>query len=359
MPFLFTPSEYVDMLIIYGECRKDCRRARNLYRVRYPDRPAPSKDTFKNIEQKLRTGSFPNGKAKQEAPRKKLVQTDDNRINILAYLQINPHASIRCLVEELGISKSTIQRVLKNQRYHPYKIHLVQGLTPRDPDQRLTFIARMNDYIDEDVHFLNRILWGDESRFHNNGTVNRHNCHYWSSENPKWTRENRFQTVWGVNVWCGVFNGRLIGPHFYDGTLTGERYLDFLQNVLPILLEDVPLNERQTMWWQQDGATPHFHQGVREYLNRIFPERWIGRGGPIYWPARSPDLTPVDYFLWGHLKGIVYSTQPEDLEDLKNKIREACRTVTPEIIRAACNRNLLNRFENCVTEGGNQFEHLL
>lgn len=26
-----------------------------------------------------------------------------------------------------------------------------------------------------------------------------------------------------------------------------------------------------------------------------FPDSWIGRADPIHWPARSPDLTPVDY----------------------------------------------------------------
>lgn len=359
MPFLYTASEYVDMLIIYGECERDCRRARDLYRARYPNRRIPGKDTFRYVEQELRKGSLPSGKAKVETPRTKSIQTDDNVINTLAYLQANPHTSIRHLESELGISKSTIHRILKNHKYHPFKIHLVQDLNPQDFDRRCTFIAHMHVRLDVELSFLDKILWSDESRFHNNGMVNRHNCHYWSAENPKWVRETRFQRIWGVNVWCGLFNGRLIGPYFYDGTLTGERYLNFLQNILPDLLEDIPLNERNTMWWQQDGATPHFDHRVRNYLDMIFPERWIGRNGTINWPPRSPDLTPLDFFLWGYLKGIVYATPSRDLDDLKRKISDACRTVTPEMIRTACNRNLLSRFEKCIYEDGHQFEHLL
>lgn len=357
MPLHFTYDEYVNMLLIYGECRKNSRRARDLYRERFPNRTTPSKNTFAYVEQKLRHGSFPSGK--QQIPRRKPIQTEDNVINILAYLQVNPHISTRCLQQECGVSRTTIQRILKNHKYHPFKIHLTQGLTPSDPERRLNFIAEMTVKIAYDPLFLNKILWTDESRFHNNGTVNRHNCHYWSAENPKWMRETNFQTLWGVNVWCGLFNGRLIGPYLYEGTLTGVRYLHILQNILPALLEDIPLNERETMWWQQDGAPPHYARQVTTYLDTTFRERWIGRNGTIHWPARSPDMTPLDFFLWGYLKGLVYFTQPTDLDDLQNKIRAACQTVTPEMIRTACTRNLLTRFEHCITEDGHQFEHQL
>ena len=37
-----------------------------------------------------------------------------------------------------------------------------------------------------------------------------------------------------------------------------------------------------------------------------FPGRWISGCGPFDWPARSPDLTPCDLFLWEYLKDIVF-----------------------------------------------------
>jgi hypothetical protein len=37
-------------------------------------------------------------------------------------------------------------------------------------------------------------------------------------------------------------------------------------------------------------------------LDESFPNRWLGHGGPIAWPPRSPDLTPLDYYIWGHMK---------------------------------------------------------
>ena len=58
----------------------------------------------------------------------------------------------------------------------------------------------------------------------------------------------------------------------------------------------------------QDGAPPHFGIVVREWLNAQIPGRCMGRHGSQEWPARSPELTPCDFFLWGWLKE--ESTQP-------------------------------------------------
>jgi len=79
--------------------------------------------------------------------------------------------------------------------------------------------------------------------------------------------------------------------------IDGNIYNNFLTNNLPELLEDIPLNIRQRLIFQQDGAPPHNARCVRRTLNEKFSRRWIGRGGPLSWPARSPDLTPLDYFL--------------------------------------------------------------
>ncbi|GBM38306.1 hypothetical protein AVEN_17744-1 [Araneus ventricosus] len=46
--------------------------------------------------------------------------------------------------------------------------------------------------------------------------------------------------------------------------------------------------------FQQDGAPHHFHNEVTSYLNAEVPV-WIGRGSVSPWPARSTDLTPLDF----------------------------------------------------------------
>jgi hypothetical protein len=86
----------------------------------------------------------------------------------------------------------------------------------------------------------------------------------------------------------------LIGPFILEGRSTREVYHRFLQEELPRLLEDVPLNKRGRMYFQHDGAPPHFSHEGRNLLNYFFPGRWIGRGCPHNWPARSPDFSLLD-----------------------------------------------------------------
>ncbi|KAJ4427803.1 hypothetical protein ANN_25456, partial [Periplaneta americana] len=83
---------------------------------------------------------------------------------------------------------------------------------------------------------------------------------------------------------------------------------------------NTPLINRQHIHFLHDDAPAHFSRTARRYLDRRFPDRWIGRGGPIAWPSRSPDLNPLDFYLWGHLKSLVYSSPMPDLESLRNRI---------------------------------------
>jgi len=121
-------------------------------------------------------------------------------------------------------------------------------------------------------------------------------------ENPYATVESNIQLHFSVSVWCAVLDDQLIGPFILEVRLTGEAYLRFLREELPRLLEDVPLNKRGRMYFQHDGAPPHSSREVRN-----FPGRWLGRCGPHNWPARSRDLSPLDYCVWGWMKELVYS----------------------------------------------------
>lgn len=99
---------------------------------------------------------------------------------------------------------------------------------------------------------------------------------------------------------------------------------------------------------------------MRRHLNQIFPNRWIGRGGPIPWPARSPDLTPVDFFLWGAIKERVYRTKVRSEQECREKLQDAFEFYRqhPEKIRRATT-SIINRARRCIEEDGHHFEHLL
>ena len=85
--------------------------------------------------------------------------------------------------------------------------------------------------------------------------------------------------------------------------------------------------------FMQDGAPPLFSCFVTDVLNDRFPDAWIGRGGPIPWPSRSPYLSPLDYFLWRYIKNIVYAEKIRNIRQLQERITSAIETVTRDMIQ--------------------------
>ncbi|UYV85071.1 hypothetical protein LAZ67_X004463 [Cordylochernes scorpioides] len=104
-----------------------------------------------------------------------------------------------------------------------------------------------------------------------------------------------------------------------------------------------------------DGAPPHYHRDVRAYLNQNLSGQWIGRRGPIEFPARSPDLTPLDFFLWGTVKDVVYKRKPRNLDILWIEIQAVCREISLDVL-IRCTESVVTRTQNCIDAAGHQFE---
>jgi hypothetical protein len=67
-------------------------------------------------------------------------------------------------------------------------------------------------------------------------------------DNPHGTVESNYQYRFSINVWCGVIGDQLIGPYIFPQHMTGDIYANFLQEELPALLENVPLQTRRQMY---------------------------------------------------------------------------------------------------------------
>jgi len=114
---------------------------------------------------------------------------------------------------------------------------------------------------------------------------------------------------------------------------------------------------KDSFFFMQDGASAHYSCDVREWLEQKFPGRWIGRRGRIEWLARSPHLSPIDFFLWGYLKNIVYKNKPKSLQDLRQSIILAFQTIDSDLCKKIC-ESVPERLKRCIDAGGHQFEHL-
>ncbi|GBM05916.1 hypothetical protein AVEN_135280-1 [Araneus ventricosus] len=149
----------------------------------------------------------------------------------------------------------------------------------------------------------NRLIFSDESTFHISGKVNRYNSRIWGTEKPSTVIEHERDSV-KVNVFCAISSCKLHGPFFFsERSVTSNVDLDMFD---VWLIPQLDFDSTDYIF-QQDGAPPHWSTEIHTLLNQHLPKRWTGRSGDAddvfcFWPPRSPDLTPCDFFLWGYVK---------------------------------------------------------
>lgn len=287
MPY-YSDDVRLDILTVYLSNNKNARSSVREYRRLYPNRPVPSRKTFQRMLVKM-------SDTKTLKNKKKIRNNDENReLNILLYFDEDRKKSLRDCSRDLDISYSMAQRTLHKYKYKARKPSVLQKLYPNDNIVRNNFCQIMLEKHREDPLIFNHIFWTDEASFSTSGINNRKNNHYWAPVNLHIVEEIQFQGRRTLNLWAGIFNNRVIYK-FFEGNMNGVKYLDILREIIENNVDNLPLNQMIRTIWQHDGARYHNNVNVTTLLNQNFNE-WIGRHGPITWPPRSPDLTPLDFF---------------------------------------------------------------
>jgi hypothetical protein len=187
--------------------------------------------------------------------------------------------SLRRASMQLNLPTSTVNLILKQDlNFHPYHPILIHYLSEDDPDRRMQFCETFMAIYQGDNEFIDKIIWSDESLFTVSGHVNRHNCVYWSFENPSVVLEED-KLGEKVMVWAGIWSNGRVGPFFIDGSVNSNTYIEMLETQFwPLVSDEV---QQQQLWFQQDGAPAHYSNSVRQWLDNHFPNRWIGRRGEV------------------------------------------------------------------------------
>ena len=244
----------------------------------------------------------------------------------------------------------------------PYKVTVHHKLSENDKHQRVAFVKWLKDQTAANPGFLDGVWFSDEAHFHLTGQVNTQNCRIWASAPPDTLLEVPLHSP-RVTVWCAMSSTGIIGPFFFeDGngctqTVNKERYVRILERFWATVQEG-STSDGDEIWFQQDGATPHTSKMALQWLQERLGERIISRGTDTPWPPHSPDLTPLDFYLWGFLKSRVYSGSPESLGELKRAIRRQVRAITP----ATCARvigHVAKRADVCLLRKGGHLENVL
>ncbi|GFS93848.1 uncharacterized protein TNCV_5053161 [Trichonephila clavipes] len=172
-------------------------------------------------------------------------------------------------------------------------------------DQRFVEWAQNEIAVVPDFH--KRILYSDGAHFWLNGYVNKQNYRIWSEANPQVYVETPLHPE-KLTVWCALWA------------------------VTNFFIPELNNHDVQELWFQQDGATCHTARATIDLLKDTFGDRLISRFGPVNRPPRSCDLTPLDYFLWGYVKSLVYADKPQTLDHLEDNIRRVIADIRPQML---------------------------
>ncbi|GFU87321.1 uncharacterized protein TNCV_2716071 [Trichonephila clavipes] len=115
----------------------------------------------------------------------------------------------------------------------------------------------------------------------------------------------------------------------HNVTVNGDRYRAMITN---FFIPELNNHDVQELGLQQDGATCHTARATIDLLKDTFGDRLISRFGLVKCSPRSCDLTPLDYFLWGYAKSLVYADKPQTLDHLEDSIRRVIADLRPQML---------------------------
>ncbi|GFY07699.1 uncharacterized protein TNCV_4095691 [Trichonephila clavipes] len=106
------------------------------------------------------------------------------------------------------------------------------------------------------------------------------------------------------------------------------------------------------------SSSSHTARATIDLLKDTFGDRLISRFGPVNWPPRSCDLTPLDYFLWGYVKSLVYADKPQTLDHLENNIRRVIADIRPHMLEKVI-ENWTSRFDYIRASRGSSMPEII
>ena len=265
--------------------------------------------------------------------------------------------------QELGLSPASTLRIMdKELKLFPYVISTRHKLTDNDREKRKAMCDWLSQKMERNPGWIKNVWFSDEAHFHLNGAINSHNNIFWGSEPPEETTDKLAK---GPKVTAFVaYNIRhgLLGPYWFEEggrtvTVNGERYREVIGKFHADLSASLTENQLKVVWFMQDGAPPHTAHDTIAHLHDLFNNRLISLGTVHEWAPHSPDLNPLDFWLWGAAKGSVYADKPATLTQLKRNVAGYMERVSHETLRKV-GVNFGVRVKACLNRGGAHIENV-
>lgn len=212
---VLTREEKIEIVLIVGENYKTHREAAIIFNGRHRNKNINHSTVTKIVNKFKSTGSIQNNYNKKH---RMLVADENTQMEVMLSVIEHPKLSLRkrkSLMQQT-VSKDTVARILKLNKFKPFRPQIIHTLKERDFDRRFDFCCLVQGKLEEDPFFTRHIIFSDEATFSSNGTVSSQHCRWWSDNNPNFTIKSRDQYSFKTNVWCGIYKNSLIGPFFFN-----------------------------------------------------------------------------------------------------------------------------------------------
>lgn len=307
---------------------------------------------FNTLKRWQETGDFENRRRK---PRERTVRTSSVIKVVRERIRRNPVRSTRKLSLETGINRNSIRSILKHDLgLKALKKRKNHGLTGAQIQKRL---QRSKALLERHAAgLLENLIFSDEKNFVLEEQLNSQNHRYYAvrpQDVPQETRTvSRYQNASSVMVWGAVSeNGALPLVFVEKGVKINSTYYEHE------ILEKKLKNGASTLYpdknwtFQQDSAPAHASKRVQQWLGVNCPS-FINKDD---WPPSSPDLNPLDFFVWGYLSEKVNEKKCRTLDSFKRTIVKEWDKMDQNMLRAAC-RSFPARLRKVIKAKGDRFE---
>ena len=302
--------------------------------------------------------------------RKRTVRTPGTINAVRKHVEANPgsaESSVRKVCAKFKLSKGSACRILCRD-INTKSLQKVKGarLSTKQRERRVAFAEEYIAAVDNGSLDVDSVFFSDEKLFQSGNSANPRNDRVRVPKNVAKSKMPPDEIVretagkYGLQrIMCSMAIAKIgLTPPFFipKGTkINGATYLEHLDNNLLPSMSAIAMGcgKQQTFSLQQDGATSHHTEPVLKSIKKN-----TGRVFPFSWPAKSPDLNPCDYYLWGKMEAYIeaMAPQPNDEASLRTAVTVAASAIDKDEIGRAID-SLYERCKMVIETEGARFEY--
>jgi inhibitor of nuclear factor kappa-B kinase subunit alpha len=292
-------------------------------------------------------------KRKLHATRSDNMRTPEFVAQVRGTIDASPGTSMRSLAREFDVSEGTIRNVVhEDLRYKSYVMRRGQFMSQAIQDNRLLRSRMLLNKLKHPESPGELWFFSDEKNFDQDQKVNRRNDR-WLCNDPSEVPTVMHTKFPASLMVLGVVSseGHVMPPHFFEQglRLNADGYVNVLQTVVKPWIDEV--SDGRPYVVQQDSAPCHKAKKTQDWMADHFHDHVT----PNMWPPSSPDLNPLDYYVWGVVERDTNQHRHNTLGSLREAVVASMANINQDHLVRACQR-FRSRVEAVIRADGGYIE---